>query len=248
MTADLRQEIHHGLDDVTSERREFIQRAFRMLPALDQPRILDVGCGRGGPTLELARLSGGVVTGVDTNRQALNDLTAQAAAAGLSARVQVQVGSMSALDFADESFDIIWAEGSIHVIGFETGLNSWRQFLAPQGFLVIHEMAWLRPDPPAEIATYWRRIYPGIRTVAEYAAAVPQHGYRLVAAFALPDTFWGQNYFHPLNTRIRALRQKYQDNAAALATLDQEQRQVDLHQRYEAWYGSAYLVMQKQSA
>ncbi len=64
---------------------------------------------------------------------------------------------MSNMDFEEESIDIIWAEASIHIVGFEIGLDSWRRFLASEGCLVIHEMTWLHPDPPAEITDHWRK-------------------------------------------------------------------------------------------
>lgn len=35
--------------------------------------------------------------------------------------------SMFEMPFTDESFDIIWAEGSIYLIGFERGLDEWRR-------------------------------------------------------------------------------------------------------------------------
>ena len=33
------------------------------------------------------------------------------------------------LDFREEFFDIIWAEGSIFIIGFENGLKVWKKFI-----------------------------------------------------------------------------------------------------------------------
>ena len=38
-----------------------------MLTRKETPRILDIGCGSGVPTMELARLSGGEITGIDAN-------------------------------------------------------------------------------------------------------------------------------------------------------------------------------------
>ncbi|HUV64140.1 MAG TPA: hypothetical protein VMW24_09590 [Sedimentisphaerales bacterium] len=43
---------------------EFTRKAFHMLPRLDKPRILDIGCGSGVATLELARISGGNIVAV----------------------------------------------------------------------------------------------------------------------------------------------------------------------------------------
>ena len=38
---------------------KYTRKAFRMLSQMDKPRILDIGCGSGAPTLELSRLSQG---------------------------------------------------------------------------------------------------------------------------------------------------------------------------------------------
>jgi len=35
---------------------KYTRKAFHMLPRLDKPRVLDVGCGSGIPTMELARV------------------------------------------------------------------------------------------------------------------------------------------------------------------------------------------------
>jgi hypothetical protein len=56
MEADILRELHSELSRGSPARLQFTRKAFEMLPALHNPRILDVGCGRGGPTLELARL------------------------------------------------------------------------------------------------------------------------------------------------------------------------------------------------
>ncbi|UCG30431.1 MAG: class I SAM-dependent methyltransferase [candidate division WOR-3 bacterium] len=52
----------------------FTRKAFGILPRLDGPNILDIGCGTGVVTLELARLSKGRVVGVDIDQTALDKL------------------------------------------------------------------------------------------------------------------------------------------------------------------------------
>jgi len=46
---------------------------------------------------------------------------------------------MQDMDFPCETFDIIWAEGSIGTVGLERGLREWRRFLKPNRFLVVHD-------------------------------------------------------------------------------------------------------------
>jgi ubiquinone/menaquinone biosynthesis C-methylase UbiE len=107
METDIRRELHGELSRGSPARLAFTRKAFQMLPELGNPRILDVGCGQGGPTLELARLSGGQVTGLDIDQAALDELVRRAGQEGLSGRIQVVQGSMLNMEFADESFDVI---------------------------------------------------------------------------------------------------------------------------------------------
>lgn len=245
MRSDIHKELHASLDFSSPERLGFTRRAFQLLPRLQSPDILDVACGRGGPALELAKMTTGQITAIDIDEVALSEVTRRFEQEGLPERVRVLNCSVHHMDFPDESFDIIWAEACIHIVGFERGLDEWRRFLKPRSFLVVHEMAWLRPDPPDGIAAYWRKVFPGIRTVLEYATAIPLHGYDLKGHFALPEDFWWRDYYGPLESRIGELREKHGKDREIVAQLNEEQRQVDLYKRYSRWFGSAFFVMQR---
>jgi SAM-dependent methyltransferase len=72
-------------------------------------RVLDVGCGLGGPARYLAGL-GCTVTGVDLTPELLElgrELTART---GLTDRVDLQEGDGTDLPFADASFDVAWTQ------------------------------------------------------------------------------------------------------------------------------------------
>jgi SAM-dependent methyltransferase len=245
MAPDILRELHGELSRGSPARLGFTRQAYQMLPDLENPKILDVGCGQGGPTLELARLSGGQVTGLDVDQSALDELTRRADEEGLSDQVQAVCGSMFEMNFADRSFDVIWSEGSMHILGFERALEQWHRFIQPGGLLVVHEMIWLRPDPPAEVVNCPELAYPGIGTVPEYIEQVLAHGYDLLGHFALPEDFWLLDYFDPMMARLRELRIKYAEDQSVQNTLDREQRAADLYRKHSKWYGSVFLVMQK---
>ena len=195
-----------------------------MLPVLYKPRILDVGCGSGGPTLELARLSQGEIVGLDINQPFLDRLTRKIEEAGLSDRVKPLHCSMFEMDFPDESFDIIWAEGSISRIGFEKGLKEWRRFLKPSGFLVVH-------DEIKGTTNKLEQIFDG--------------GYELLGYFSLPEDAWWTEYYGPLEKRIQELRMKYIHDQEALKALDKKQIEIDMFKKNPKSYGSVFIVMQK---
>jgi len=203
---------------------KYTRRAFRVLPQLDKPRILDIGCGSGIPTMELAGLSNGQIIGLDINQPLLDRLMRKIKKAGLSDRVKTLKCSMFNTDFPDESFDIIWAEGSISVIGFERGLKEWRRFLKPNGFLVVH-------DEVGSITQKLEQIF--------------SCGYDLLGYFVLGEETWWNEYYAPLEKRIHKIRTKHADNPRAIAVLDAEQREIEMVKQNPGRYCSAYFVMKK---
>jgi ubiquinone/menaquinone biosynthesis C-methylase UbiE len=203
---------------------KYTRKAFHLIPELDKPRILDVGCGSGVPTIELAKLSKGEVVGLDVDQSLLDELNRKVERENLSNRVKTRRCSLFEMDFPDESFDIIWAEGSISVIGFEKGLNEWRRLLKPGGFLVVH----------AETKSILNKL-----------KKIPDLGYKLLNQFSLPkDAHWTE-YYRPMEVRIKELRAKYKNNHGALQMLRRHQNEIDTVKRNPEEFSSAFYIMQK---
>jgi len=222
MPEDLLGEINK--DRFRERLNKYTKRAFQMLPKLEQPRILDIGCGSGVPTIELAKLSGGEIIGIDINQSLLDKLNRKIEEEGFSDRVQTMKCSLSEIDLPDESFDIIWAEGSIWIIGFEKGLKEWRRLLKPYGFLVVHDE---------------------IKTVSNELKKIPRYGYKLMNHFSLPEDAHWTEYYRPLEIRIKELYMKYRNNSEALKTLRKHQKEIDMVKRNPKEHSSAFYIMQK---
>lgn len=194
--------LHHGLprqspgSDTTT--RRMVEAAG---PLPEHPRVLDAGCGPGRSALLLADEAGAHVTAVDLHQPFLDHLAAEAGRRGLGDRVEAVNCSMDQLSVPDHSFDVIWAEGSVCAIGFDTALRAWHRLLAPGGVLVVTEIEWTVPSPAAPVRAYWEAAYP-LRTHAANTAAAQAAGYQVVAHWPLPESDWWDEYYTPLIQRI----------------------------------------------
>ena len=77
---------------------------------------------------------------------------------------------------------------------------------------------------------------------------VAEAGFVSMDGFVLPTQDWWNNYYGPNERRVEELREKYADNAEALATLDQATREHDLFRTYHDSYGYVFYVMRKPTA
>jgi len=222
MSKDLLSEIDK--DHFREQLIKYTRRAYQMLPKIENPHILDIGCGSGVPTIELAKLSKGEVVGIDIDQSLLDQSNRKIEEEGLAKRVKTRKCSLFEIDFPDESFDIIWAEGSIWIIGFEKGLKEWRRLLKPNGFLVVHDE---------------------IKTVSNKLKKIPSCGYKLINHFLLPEDAHWTEYYRPLEIRIKELYMKYKDNSEALKILRKHQNEIDMVRRNPKEHSSAFYVMQK---
>ena len=68
-------EVHSNLPRAGPGSNESTNRAFKSLKNLPaKPRILDIGCGPGMQTIELAKLSGGQIEALDNHQPFLDQL------------------------------------------------------------------------------------------------------------------------------------------------------------------------------
>jgi phosphoethanolamine N-methyltransferase len=79
-------------------------------------RILDIGCGTGGPAITLSRVTGALVTGIDIEAQLVARASRLAEKLGISGRVRFQAVEIGRLPFEDQSFDLVFSKDAlIHV-------------------------------------------------------------------------------------------------------------------------------------
>jgi ubiquinone/menaquinone biosynthesis C-methylase UbiE len=112
----------------------------------DGQRVLDVGCGIGDPTLQVAVLVGphGRVLGIDLVEDMLVTARERAAALGL-AHVEFRAGDLSTVDLPRAAFDVVLGRWSlIYVAEVAGALAGLRATLVPGGRIAM--AAWAPPE------------------------------------------------------------------------------------------------------
>jgi SAM-dependent methyltransferase len=104
-------------------------------------RVLDLGCGIGGPARYLAATFGCKVTGVDLSPGFIDVAAYLTARCGLSDRATFQVGDALQLPFDDGSFDAVFLQHVAMNIEDRAALYAEvRRILAPGGKIVVYDV------------------------------------------------------------------------------------------------------------
>ncbi|WP_106828588.1 class I SAM-dependent methyltransferase [Parabacteroides pacaensis] len=211
----------------------------------DKSLIADLGCGTGGQTMVLAQHAPGQITGIDLSPEFVNVFNRNAKQLGLQDRVKGMVGSMDNLPFQEGELDMIWSEGAIYNIGFERGLNEWRKYLKPGGYLAVSESSWFTDKRPAEINDFWMDAYPEMDTLPNQVAKIYEAGYLPVATFILPENCWTEHYFASKIEAQKIFLAKHAGNKAAQEFSKLQSSEEELYRKYKQFYGYVFFIAKK---
>jgi ubiquinone/menaquinone biosynthesis C-methylase UbiE len=238
-------DVHSGLPREGPGNRDCTARALALArPLPEWPRVLDVACGPGMQTMDLAALlpDAGIVA-VDSHAPFLAEVQRRAVDGGAADRVATVLGDMAALPFPADSFDLVWCEGAAYIMGLAQALRAWRPLLSPRGRLALTEAVWLRPDTPEAVRRCWSADYPGMGDVESCRRLVRKCGYALRGDFVLPESAWWEDYYAPMQARLTQLAPRYAGDAVAEVVLSACREEIETYQKFAGYYGYVFLVM-----
>lgn len=124
--------------------------------------LLDVGCGPGTITVDLARrLAPGRVVGIDASSEIVGRAAGLATDEGVH-NARFQVGDVYALDFPDASFDIVHAHQVMqHLARPVAAMAEIRRVLRPGGVFAARDVDYggVMIAPVIDGLTEWMRVY-----------------------------------------------------------------------------------------
>ncbi|KUI71269.1 Sterol 24-C-methyltransferase [Cytospora mali] len=160
-------------------------------------KVLDVGCGVGGPAREIAKFTGAYITGITINEYQVQRAVRYAEQDGLAGKCTFVQGDFMDLPFDAETFDAVYAiEATVHAPSLESVYSQIYRVLKPGGVFGVYE--WVMTDAYDNDNIYHRKIRldieqgDGIANMvkAEVAlAAIKAAGFELLEAEDLAERF-----------------------------------------------------------
>jgi ubiquinone/menaquinone biosynthesis C-methylase UbiE len=144
-----------------------------------EDRVLDLGCGLGGPSRFIADHFGCRVVGVDLVQVRIDTARALAEMTGFADRIEYRVADATALPFGEESFAQVWMmDASVHVRDKRKLFGEIARVLRPGGLLVLHDQIGPlgRAMLPAKRRSPW--VAPAL---TQLIGLVESAGFRLLA-------------------------------------------------------------------
>jgi sterol 24-C-methyltransferase len=145
-------------------------------------KVLDVGCGVGGPAREIVRFTGCNVTGLNNNDYQVERGNHWAKTNGLGDKLKLVKGDFMQMDFEDATFDAVYAiEATVHAPVLEGVYSEIYRVLKPGGVFGVYE--WVMTDDYDETNAEHRQIAYGI----EVGDGIPKMYKKEVADKALKN-------------------------------------------------------------
>ncbi|RVX75460.1 Sterol 24-C-methyltransferase erg-4 [Exophiala mesophila] len=153
----------------------------------ENARVLDVGCGVGGPAREIIKFTGANVTGLNNNDYQIERSLRYAKKEGLEDKWSAVKGDFMQMSFPENSFDAVYAiEATVHAPSLQGVYEQIFKVLKPGGVFGVYE--WLMTDKYDNDNPHHREIRLGIEQgdgisnmvkVSEGLAAIKAAGFEL---------------------------------------------------------------------
>lgn len=181
---------------------KYTRETFRFLPEMKKPMILDIGCGSGILSIELARLTNGNIYAIDVDQSLLDKFRGVINKENLADRILLKRMDLMKNDFPDNYFDLIWEEGVVQIIGFKKSFIACHRILKQGGYLVLGQ---------------------AIKLMEKNQAMMTECGFELIKQINWPKGCWWNEYYEPLEILIEEIHEGKRSNVFEnISTVEEE--------------------------
>ncbi len=197
---------------------KYLSKAISIIPRIENPLLLDVGCGSGVPTLFLAENFTGKIIAVDPDTESINRLENKIEENNLSAKITIIKESLFKTSLKDYQFDLILAEGFLNTVGFEKGFLKLIGLLKQSGYLIIHD---------------------DYKNQNKNIKLMEKNNCKILDMFRLDELIWWNDYYNCLEKEIASIK-----NKKLLGLFKPEVLEIELFQQDSSQFNTVYYVIE----
>jgi hypothetical protein len=87
--------------------------------------------------------------------------------------------------------------------------------------------------------------YPVMTTLDANISLMQSCGFEIIGHFALPESTWWDQYLHPMEERLRILRELHAADSEKLKMIEAIQMEIEIYRKYSSYYGLIFFLMRK---
>jgi 2-polyprenyl-3-methyl-5-hydroxy-6-metoxy-1,4-benzoquinol methylase len=217
--------------------RECTLAAGRFALLTPASRVLDLGCGYGAGSCNLALEFRCKVTAIDLSSENIEFARSLAVERSVSHLITFASGNILEADFSAEPFDLVLAEGGVlSFVSREKGLFCANQWLSPRGWFAFSDLVVLTDKVPDEVKRTFEDEKYHYESEASYRAMIAAAGFDIQFLCLVPQSGW-DNYYAHLARRLEDDKGFFADKRIKLAF----HREIDVFYRLESFRYVGYL-------
>jgi SAM-dependent methyltransferase len=199
---------------------QYLHKALRSIPELESPLMLEMGCGNGILSIELANIYEGVVYSIGSDRNCTEYLKQKLLHnSSLQERIIPFNKEIQKIDFKNIFFDLILNEGIFNVIGFEEGLKQANRLINSLGYFIIHD---------------------DLKNLNERFRIAGKYGFKVKDFVELNSSIWWYDYYSRWEKSINEFRVPDKRDWFV-----KEIDEIEMYKNDPSLFASCYYVLQK---
>ena len=217
--------------------KEFSSAAARFSGINPSSKVLDLGCGYGDASCNLASEFRSKITACDINNENINYARQAAVDRNVSHLITFVNADLLTLDYTETPFELILAEGGIlSFISRRKGIELASSWLIPGGWFAFSDLILLTEKIPEEILSIFENDRFSYETEQSYRNMLDDIGLDIHFMSLIPPSGW-DNYYAHMARRLEDSRGFFADRKIKLAF----HREIDVFYRLEAYRYIGYL-------
>jgi ubiquinone/menaquinone biosynthesis C-methylase UbiE len=218
--------------------KEFTLTAGRFAGIHPASLVLDIGCGYGEGICNLTEEFRCKAIAVDISRDNITFAQELAYQRKVSHLIKFINSDISKLDFSDEPFDLILAEGGVmSFLGRRKALDLMHNWLVPRGWVEFSDLVLLSPKAPDEVLEMFEYDTYHYETEDSYRKMIDEAGYTVQFVSLVPPSGW-DNYYAHMARRLDDNKGFFADKKVKLAF----HKEIDIFYRFDGFRFVGYLI------